>query len=170
MDAFASAARALLGAGVRFVVIGVWGANYYAGGNLFMTLEQDLFVPADAGNLLTAWRVCEQQGLTLETGGQPLDMPRDAHLAEAVVQRRALTTAGDGAMLRIDLTLVMAGFDFEEVWQARRNFEVDGVPVPVASLTHIVLAKAKAARPKDVAFLAAHAEELRLLLARDAKP
>jgi len=38
----------LLAAGVRFVVIGVSGANFYAGSNLFMTGDQDLVLPRDS--------------------------------------------------------------------------------------------------------------------------
>ena len=59
MDGFARVAGALLAEGVRFVVIGVWGANYYTRGSLFVTQDQDLFVPPDPENLLRAWRCCE---------------------------------------------------------------------------------------------------------------
>ena len=58
MDAFQQLVRELAKDDVRFVVIGVWGANYYAmsGATLLTTEDRDLFLPSDAGNLLTAWR------------------------------------------------------------------------------------------------------------------
>ena len=50
--------RQLAAAGVRFVVIGVGGANYYAraAGGLFATQDRDLFFPPDPQNLLACWQ------------------------------------------------------------------------------------------------------------------
>jgi len=64
----------------------------------------------------------------------------------------------------VDLTLVMTGFKFEEVWEQRTTFLLEGVEVPVARLAHIVASKAAAGREKDRLFLAAHAEALRELM------
>jgi hypothetical protein len=154
---------------VRYVVIGVWGANYYApaGGALFSTLDRDLFLPPDAPNLLAAWEVCDQHGFRLLAGAEALDVPRDEALARAVVERRALTRATDGAGTDVDLSLVMSGLDFETVWQSRRTFDVDGVAIPVARLAHIVQSKAAAGREKDRLFLAMHREALEGLLPDD---
>lgn len=162
MDAFASLAGALSAGRVRFVVIGVWGANYYApsGGALFTTLDRDLFLPPDPENLLSAWSVCASQGFALYAGSEPLDAPRDESLARAVVERRALTRASDGQGVDVDLSLVMSGFDFETVWTARRSFDVEGIAIPVARLTHIVKSKAAAGREKDRLFLAMHEDAL----------
>ena len=64
MDPFTTLTSALSADGVRFLVIGVWGANYYApsGSTMFTTLDRDLFLPTDPENLLGAWRVCESKG------------------------------------------------------------------------------------------------------------
>jgi hypothetical protein len=148
----------------RFVVIGVWGANFYTSGALFVTRDQDLFVPRDAANLLRAWQCCDSLGLELRANEQPLDQPRDLDLANAVVARAALTTATDGRQLSLDLTQVMAGHDFDSVWARRRSFRIEGNAVPVASLIDIVDSKRTADRPKDRLFLATHAEQLRRLL------
>ena len=162
MDPLASLVNALSADGVRYLVIGAWGANYYApsGSAMFTTLDRDFFLPADPDNLLAAWRVCETNGFGLFTGMEPLDAPRDAGLARAVVERRALTRASDGAGTDVDLSLAMSGFDFETVWAARRVFEVEGVAIPVARLAHIVESMAAAGREKDRLFLAAHREAL----------
>jgi hypothetical protein len=58
----------------------------------------------------------------------------------------------------------MAGFDFDRVWNERREFVVDSVAIPVARLAHIIESKAAAGREKDRLFLATHAEALRQLL------
>ncbi len=169
MDPLASLAGALSADGVRYLVIGVWGANYYApsGSAMFTTLDRDFFLPADPGNLLAAWRVCEANGFELSAGMEPLDAPRDAGLARAVVERRALTRASDGAGTDVDLSLVMSGFDFETVWAGHRVFEVEGVAMPVARLAHIVESKAAAGREKDRLFLATHREALENMLSAD---
>jgi hypothetical protein len=62
---------------VRFVVIGVAGANYYAlgGSTMFATKDRDLFLPLDVDNLVHAWLACEGAGLELWSGREPLDAP-----------------------------------------------------------------------------------------------
>lgn len=153
---------------VRYVLIGVAGANYFAtsGSVLFSTRDRDLFLPPDAGNLLLAWQACEAMKLELMCSGEPLDQPRDLWLAEQVVAGRTTSKATDGADLEIDLTLTMAGFEFEEVWLARQSFHVGDEELPVARLEHIVRSKATVGRPKDRLFLETHKEALRELLPR----
>ncbi len=168
-DPFADCARVLKEARVRYVVIGVWGANLYArsGHTVFTTQDHDLFLPLDPDNELRALAACESIGLALWCGGEPLDRPRDLFLAERIVERRALVRATDAKTLDVDLSLVMASFDFDTVWSERRDFVVSGVAIPVARLSHIVRSKAAAGRDKDRLFLATHAEALRELLGEE---
>lgn len=169
MDPLVSLAQSLQANRVRFVVIGVWAVNYYArsGGTLFTTQDRDLFLPPDPENLLRAWESCESAGLVLWAGDEPLDSPRDLQLARSVVERKAGTTAIGDEDLQIDLSLVMAGFEFDEVWPNRRGFLVEGVRIPVARLSDIVKSKAIAGRPKDRLFLATHEHALQELLQRE---
>jgi len=169
VDAFVSLADALSARGVRFVVIGVWGVNYYApsGSALFSTLDRDLFLPPDPDDLLAAWEVSESLGFALLAGAAPHDSPRDGVLARTVVERRALTRASDARGTDVDLSLVMGDFDFETVWAERQVFEVAGTPIPVARLAHIVTSKAAAGREKDRLFLAMHRHALEELLSRE---
>jgi len=166
VDPFRGLVQTLDSAGVRYVVIGVWGANYYAhaGAVSFKTEDRDLFLPLDPENLIRAWHACEAAGLELRSNREPLDKPRDRFLADRVVAQRALVHATDGRGLEVDLTLVMAGFDFETVWTERRTFRVEGVDVPVARLLHIVTSKQTAGRDKDKLFLATHKQGLADLL------
>jgi len=166
MDAFERLVRSLSRARVRFVVIGLSGANYYArsGGTLFLTQDRDLFLPPDPDNILAAWRACDARRLDLLCGAEPLDRPRDRLLAERVITNRALVRATDGAGLDVDFTLVMSGFDFATVWSERRLFRVGELEIPVARLAHIVESKRRAGREKDRLFFAAHVEALRDLM------
>ena len=164
-DPFLDLVRALHHHRVRFVLIGVSGVNYYAsrGSLLFTTADHDLFLPLDTPNTLGAWRAAESRGLELSAGVEP----HDETVVRAVVDRRALVTASNETGLTVDFALVMAGFDFETVWQERRTFVADGTQLPVARLAHIIKSKATAGRQKDRLFLATYAEGLEALLKRD---
>jgi hypothetical protein len=166
LDPFAELVQRLSEEKGRFVFIGVGGVNLYArsGATVFTTLDYDLFLPPDADNELKAWEACRAAGFELSCGDEPLGSPLDRWLAEQVVNRRALVRAISAEGMHIDLTLVMAGFDFERVWSERRLFLVEGVAIPVARLRHIVESKAAAGRDKDRLFLATHEEALRNLM------
>lgn len=163
MDRFAQLIEAFRANDVQFVVIGVSGANYWArhAGMQFSTKDRDLFLPPDPENELRAWSVCERSDLTLWCGDEPLGEPKDEFLANAVVERRMLVTAIGTPDLVVDLSLVMAGLEFDEVWANHREFEVEGIMIPVASLHDIIESKRIANREKDRLFLATHAEALR---------
>lgn len=169
MEAFPALVAALHSERARFVLIGVWAANLHArsAAAVFTTQDYDLFLPADIDNALLVWRTCESRGLELLSGDEPLDKPRDRLLAERVVRARALVRATDRQGLDVDLSLIMTGFEFEEVWSERRVYLLEGVEVPVARLSHVVRSKAAAGRPKDLLFLATHEETLRDLLKRE---
>ena len=169
MEWFTAVVKSLLDASVRFVVIGVGGANFYAtrGSQSFFTRDRDLFLPLDPDNEMRAWAACESHGLELWLGDEPLGQPRNRWLAERIVERRIVTTATDRKERIIDLSLTMADFDFETVWEERRTFLSEGVPIPVARLTHIVDSKRTAGRQKDLNFLITHEQALRDLLRRD---
>lgn len=159
-------AAELAAGAVRYVLIGVSAANMYGphGQAVFTTKDFDLFVPREPDNLVRSWEACERAGLELWIGDEPLDRPRDRWLAERSVERRVLTHATGPGEFQVDLTLVMAGFDFEAVWAQRREFLVEGVSVPTARLLHIVESKQAAGRPKDLLFLATHQDALEQLL------
>jgi len=165
-DPFLQLVKSLAQRNVRYVMIGVWAANYYAqhGGHVFATDDRDFFFPPDPENLLTAWIVSRELGFELWSGNEPLGAPLDLWLAKRVVSNRANTTAIHPSGIIIDFTLVMAGFEFDDAWSKRKIFRIDDVDVPVARLSHIVESKAKADRLKDRLFLATWEEALRHLL------
>jgi hypothetical protein len=154
---------------VRFVVIGVSAANYYARSatEVFSTQDRDLFVPRDSSNLLAAWMASREEGYELWTGDEPLGEPIDTWLAERMVERRAATSAIHPDGITVDFTLEMAGFEFETVKQACRLFRVEATEIPVARLAHIVESKRLANRPKDRLFLETWRERLAEMLDED---
>lgn len=164
----ARAAATLAERHVRYVLIGVYGANLYAPAAqaVFATEDADLFLPPDPDNVLRAWQAGEAADFEIMAGLEPLDQPRDRQLAERVVAGAVLTRAA-GREIDLDFTLTMSGYAFDPVWQERRLFVVDGVELPVARLQHIVRSKQLAGRPKDTLFLATHYDALQQLLKRD---
>jgi hypothetical protein len=166
VDPFLRLVRSLTTSKVRFILIGLSGINLYArsASDLFATQDRDLFLAPDPDGVLAAWQACEALGLHLVCAGELLERPHDRLLAERVVANRALVRATDGAGLDVDLTLVMAGFDFETVWSSRRVFRVEDVEIPVARLGHIVQSKRRAGRDKDRLFFAAHGDAIRDLV------
>jgi hypothetical protein len=165
-DPFAPLARALESRRVRYVLIGVSGANYYApeAGARFVTEDYDLFVPLDAHNLVAAWTACDDVAADLWLSNEPLDRPHDLWLAERVVERKAVTRATGREGLQVDFTLVMQGYEFDAVWKEHRLFLTEGIPVPTARLLHIVTSKHATGRDKDKLFLATHRAALEQLL------
>jgi hypothetical protein len=159
-------ARALGRRGARYVLIGVSGANLYgpAGQAVFATEDFDLFLQPDARNLVNGWLACDDVGLDVWLNDEPLDRPRDEWLANRVIERRAAMRGTGPDDLVVDLTLEMAGYDFEAVWSDRREFVIDDANIPVARLLHIVTSKHAAGRDKDRLFLATHKDALEQLL------
>jgi hypothetical protein len=136
---------------------------------VFSTDDFDLFLPSDPENLVQVWTACEDAGLDLWSNDEPLDRPRDRWLAQRMVERQAVTRTTGPNDLVVDLTLVMAGYDFETVWHDRREFVIGDVTIPVARLLHIVTSKHAAGRNKDRLFLATHREALEQLLKKPDK-
>ncbi|MGH9254137.1 MAG: hypothetical protein ACRD3C_06160 [Vicinamibacterales bacterium] len=169
-DPFAPLARALADRSVRYLLIGVSGANYYAvpPASRFVTDDYDLFLPQHPDNLVQAWAACEDVDAEFWLSDEPLDRPRDRWLAERIIERRAVTRVTGAHDLKVDLTLVMKGFEFETVWNERRVFRNEGIEIPTARLLHIVTSKQAAGRAKDQLFLATHQDALEQLLKKQA--
>ena len=165
-EPFAPLTRALANRKVRYLLIGVSGANLYAvpPATRFVTDDFDLFLPADPENLVQAWAACEDLHCALWLTDEPLDRPRDRWLAGRIIEREAVTRVTGPDDLKVDLTLVMKGFDFETAWKERRMFFAEGIQVPTARLLHIVTSKQLAGRQKDQLFLATHQDALEQLL------
>ena len=137
--------------GVRYVVVGMAGINYYARNpaETFATLDYDLFLEPTLSNVERAIRGLQAAGFTLGTAGGAFE-PRD--LSTVVRARRTLVaTTSDGLM--VELLLKVSGYPFSEVAKDARTFTVKGVPVRVGRLTKLLRSKKLAGRPKDLQFL-----------------
>lgn len=123
----------LHGERVRFLLVRMGAGSLAApDGTVLRARYHELFLPPEPENALRAWRACEAAGLELWAGGEPLGAPLDLWLAEHVVAGRVRVRATDRKGLLVDLSLLVEGFEFDDLWPDRRSCTIDGVDVPVA--------------------------------------
>ncbi len=137
--------------GVRYVVIGLSGINYYAGSaaETFVTMDYDIFVQPTLKNVTEAVRRLRRLGFSVGTSAGLL---RAGQLAEAVRRRRTLiATTVDG--IAIELLLEVSGYSFAELAKDAATFKAQGVPITVGRLAKLLRSKHLAGRPKDRQFL-----------------
>jgi hypothetical protein len=118
---------------VRFLLVRMGTGSLAApDGTVVRARYHELFLPPEPDNALRAWRACEAAGLELWAGGEPLGGPLDLWLGEHVVAGRVRVRATDRKGLLVDLSLLVEGFEFDELWPGRRSCAIDGVEVPFA--------------------------------------
>jgi hypothetical protein len=168
MTKYAEALAALSAAGVRFLVVGVFGINLHADrdGPVIFTEDCDLLLPADSDTLARAIACLRGLGCAIEAGGEPLPDEDEAVIRGIVRQRACVRAVGE--TVAFDLPLQVAGMDFEALWARRRCFDLGGVEVSVGSVEDLLTSKRIANRPKDRLFLEIYRSELDQLRRRDA--
>jgi len=141
--------------GVRYVVVGMSGINYYARGaaEAFATLDYDVFVESTLKNVEQALRSLKSLGFTIGTATGPLNMER----LKGIVRDKRTLVATTPEGLTVELLLAISGFAFAEVAKDAATFAVRGVPVKVGRLTKLLQSKQLAGRTKDRAFIRRYA-------------
>jgi predicted nucleotidyltransferase len=137
--------------GVRYVVVGMSGINYYAqkSAETFATLDYDLFLEPTLPNVEKVVRVLSGLGFTIGTAAGRLEA---GQLARVVRERKTLVaTTPEGVAM--EFLLEVSGFPFSELARDAATFTVQGVPIKVGRLTKLLQSKQLAGRPKDRAFL-----------------
>jgi hypothetical protein len=167
MDPYVEACSRLDEAGVRYLIVGAFGINLYAGqvGAVITTGDCDLMIPADANALEAAVRTLRSLGFTLEAGGELLP-DEDPVVLDGILRARACVRAMRPDA-RIDLPLEISGATFEALWPEQRRFTIEGRTLRVGPLAALVRSKQLADRPKDRAFLEAHRVALEEMLRRE---
>jgi hypothetical protein len=133
VSGFAVLVEGLHGEHVRFLLVRMGTGSLAApDGTVVRARYHELFLPPEPENALRAWRACEAARLELWAGGAPLGAPLDLWLAEHVVASRVRVRATDRMGLLVDLSLLVEGFDFDDLWPDRRSSTIDGVEVPFA--------------------------------------
>jgi predicted nucleotidyltransferase len=137
--------------GVRYVVVGMSGINYYARNpsETFGTMDYDIFVEPTQDNLTKAINVLKQLGFLLDTAKGPFNKD---DLKQLLGQYQTLiATTSEGIM--VELILKISGYSFSQLAKDAKTFDLQGVPVRVGRLTQLLGSKQIAGRPKDLQFL-----------------
>jgi hypothetical protein len=140
---------------VEFVIVGVGGINFYARDptRAFSTLDLDVLLAPEPGNLRQALQALSGYGFSFEAGGEPfLDLDDDETLTNIVRVGANLTARhADGAQL--DLMLSIRGFSYSDLATDARAFAVGEVEIRVGQLEKLLRSKELTDRPKDREFL-----------------
>jgi len=137
--------------GIKYVVVGMSGINYYARSpaETFATLDYDIFLNPTLKNVAQAVHLLKRLGFTIGTVAGPL---REDVMTDVVRYRKTLVaTTPDG--LTVELLQEVSGYPFSELAKDAATFSVRGVPVRVGRLTKLLKSKQLAGRAKDRQFL-----------------
>lgn len=137
--------------GVRYVVVGMTGINYYARrpAETFATLDYDVFIEPTLKNVERAIRSLRGLGFAMGTAGGPLE----TELLKDLVRSRRTLIATTPEGLTVELLLAVSGFPFTELAKDAATLTVRGEPVKVGRLTKLLQSKKLAGRAKDRHFL-----------------
>ena len=137
--------------GVRYVVVGMAGINYYARhpAETFATLDYDIFIDPTLKNVEQAIRSLNGLGFTMGTADGPLE----ARLVKDIVRSRRTLIATTPQGLMVKLLLAVSGFPFAELAKDAATVTVRGEPVRIGRLTKLLQSKQLAGRAKDRQFL-----------------
>jgi hypothetical protein len=123
---------------IKFVMIGGYAYNLYR--NPRATGDIDFFIECSPLNEERLRRALERFGF-----GSVLPPSSE------VLLRAGKVLALGRAPLRIDLITKIDGVSFEEVYETRNQFELDGLLIPVIAIEKLLKNKLAAGRPKDLA-------------------
>ncbi len=123
---------------VEYLVVGGWAVGYYAEPR--STKDIDVFIRSSAKNSEALYRALAEYGAPLAEV-----TPADFRDSPASVFQLGHSPA------RADFLQSIDGVDFEEAWQHREEFTLEGVPVSVISSEHLIRNKLKSGRLSDLA-------------------
>ena len=150
-DPYLAVIRAFTRVGVRYVVVGMAGINYYARrpSEAFATMDYDVLLEPTLSNVEKAVDRLRRLGFSIGTAQGALT---SADVRAVVRQRRTLVaTTPEGVM--VELLLAVSGFTFAELIRDAATVTVHGTPITVGRLTKLLQSKRAANRPKDREFL-----------------
>lgn len=130
--------------GVRYVMIGGLGARLH--GSTAVTNDLDVCYARDRENLDRLAAALHELGATLRDADDDVPFRADARALAAGDHFTVWTRAG-----ALDLLGTPEGVEGYEALARRATvFEIEGLPVPVASLDDLIAMKLAAGRPKDL--------------------
>ena len=126
-------------AGARFLVVGGYAVG--AHGAERATKDLDVFVGTDPDNAARVVAALAAFGAPLAAHGVT---PADFSTPQSVYQLGVPPN-------RIDVLTSISGVSFAEAWERRTESTIDGIAIPVISLSDLIQNKRAAGRPADLA-------------------
>jgi len=150
-DPYAEVIDAFNRNGVKYVVVGMSGINYYASNarETFSTMDFDIFIKPTISNVKKALAVLRKLDYSIAVKESEL---KDAAIKK-IVGNKTTISATDPYGVMFELLLAVSGYRFDQMVDGAVVFIVDNVPVKVAKLRKLLHSKKIAARPKDKLFL-----------------
>jgi hypothetical protein len=166
MDAYVEVCKRFEDERIRYVIVGVFGINFYARqvGDIITTGDCDILIPARFPAFRKGLELLAAMGFTLEAGDEPLPI-LDSVILKGILRARVVVRA-DRADARVDVCTQIAGARFQQLWANHREFIVEGVNVRVGGLGQLIQSKRTANRPKDALFFEQHKEAIESMLRR----
>ena len=151
LDPYAAVIRALNRVGVRYVVVGMAGINYYARqpSEAFATMDYDLLLEPRLSNVQKAMRQLQRLGFSVGTTHGPFSPTA----LRTVVRDQQTLVATTPTGVMIELLLAVSGYTFAEMASDAATVTVRDIPIRVGRLTKLLKSKQLADRPKDRQFL-----------------
>lgn len=150
-DPYKEALEQLNQFGVRYVVVGMSGINYYAKNprETFGTLDYDIFLEPTISNVKKAIEALKPLRFTLGTSEGLFNVTNLRRIVRD--QKTIIATTDEGIM--IELLLKVSGYPFSELNKDAATFLIKDTPVRVGRLQKLLQSKRLANRPKDRQFL-----------------
>ena len=137
--------------GVKYVVIGMAGINYYAKKTdaTFATQDYDIFIKPVIENIRKSISILEKLGYDTATSeGKATEAQ-----ARDIARFKQTVVATDSGGITFELLLEMSGYNFTDMYKDARIFTVQKIPIRVGKLAKLLRSKKLAGREKDKAFL-----------------
>ena len=122
---------------VRYIVVGAWAAALH--GRPRYTKDIDILIARESSNSAKMIKVLE------EFGFGSVDLSQDDFLREQYVIQLGYEPN------RIDILTDIAGVTFEHAEKRREIYKIEGISVPILSISDLISAKQASARPQDLA-------------------
>ena len=137
--------------GVKYVVVGMSGINYYASEakETFATQDFDIFIKPTIENVRKAISIFRKLNYSLIVNKSTLE---DSSITKTVRQKNTIL-ATDAYGIAIELILAVSGYTFGEMQSDATVFSVQKIPIKVAKLKKLLQSKKLAGRNKDKLFL-----------------
>lgn len=137
--------------GVKYVIVGMSGINYYASKteDIFATQDFDIFVKPTLANIKKAASIFRELDYTIVSDQKEVS----ESLIRSIVRNKKTILANNPYGITFKLILAVSGYTFSQMEQDAAVFDVEAVPLKVAKLSKLLMSKKIAGRKKDGLFL-----------------